>query len=257
MLDLDALNPVPERVDERVADDALVAMVGKFALWLVGIGAFFGLGVAALTGGGSSDEPAVVHVARAAHAQPASWTQPVERERKAAAEPKAKPLSSFPSSQADIDARHRELMAASERDQQVLAEAAKRGESMVQAEDGSWVPKSFYDKPAKKAAAKPKVERKASSSSSCKAQGKVRAEDGSCVPRSFYDRPARPKKKASGGSGSSKVSEDSPQWRCATGGNRVCGPGNSEGATPGCYRGGVLVEPWNREDHWRQFTPPC
>lgn len=37
--------------------------------------------------------------------------------------------------------------------------------------------------------------------------------------------------------------EDNPGWSCTTQGNRVCGPGNSQGAQPGQYVNGKLV-PW-------------
>lgn len=39
--------------------------------------------------------------------------------------------------------------------------------------------------------------------------------------------------------------EDSPSWSCVDDGNRICGPGNANGAPAGCYDdGGVLVAPW-------------
>lgn len=39
--------------------------------------------------------------------------------------------------------------------------------------------------------------------------------------------------------------EDSPEWSCVDMGNRVCGPGNSNGAPAGCYDdGGVLFAAW-------------
>lgn len=44
--------------------------------------------------------------------------------------------------------------------------------------------------------------------------------------------------------------EDSPEWSCVDDGNRVCGPGNSNGALAGCYdEGGVLVAVWPCEPH--------
>lgn len=198
MLDLDALNPAPEaRAVQLAEDDALAAMVGKFFLGLALLGVFFGLGVAALTG--SPTDERVVYVAKAAHAavpaaaverKDAAADQKVRTERQAAA--RAPRLSEAPSPKAaadrdvsareDVDARYRALVAASERDVAQLEEAARKGQTLVQAEDGSWVPESFYDEPAK-------PERKAGSSkSSSKSGGKVTAEDGSRVPSSFYDR---------------------------------------------------------------------
>lgn len=39
--------------------------------------------------------------------------------------------------------------------------------------------------------------------------------------------------------------EDSPAWSCVDDGNRICGPGNANGAPAGCYDvGGVLVAAW-------------
>lgn len=39
--------------------------------------------------------------------------------------------------------------------------------------------------------------------------------------------------------------EDEPGFSCVDDGNRICGPGNSEGKPAGCYdTGGVLVAPW-------------
>ena len=39
--------------------------------------------------------------------------------------------------------------------------------------------------------------------------------------------------------------EDDPGWSCVDDGNRVCGPGNSNGVPAGRYdEGGVLVDPW-------------
>lgn len=41
------------------------------------------------------------------------------------------------------------------------------------------------------------------------------------------------------------ITEDDPGWSCQTMGNRVCGPGNSEGVTPGCYSDtGDMVSMW-------------
>ena len=40
------------------------------------------------------------------------------------------------------------------------------------------------------------------------------------------------------------ITEDSPQWNCTTMGNGLCGPGNTNGATPGYYRGGRLYADW-------------
>lgn len=39
--------------------------------------------------------------------------------------------------------------------------------------------------------------------------------------------------------------EDEPGWSCVDDGNRICGPGNTNGAPAGCYDdGGVLVAVW-------------
>lgn len=39
--------------------------------------------------------------------------------------------------------------------------------------------------------------------------------------------------------------EDQPGWSCVDDGNRVCGPGNAQGAPAGCYDdGGVLEFAW-------------
>lgn len=39
--------------------------------------------------------------------------------------------------------------------------------------------------------------------------------------------------------------EDEPGFSCVDDGNRICGPGNTEGKPAGCYDdGGVLVAPW-------------
>jgi len=41
------------------------------------------------------------------------------------------------------------------------------------------------------------------------------------------------------------VEEDSPSWSCVDDGNRICGPGNAQGAPAGCYDdGGVLIASW-------------
>jgi len=54
-----------------------------------------------------------------------------------------------------------------------------------------------------------------------------------------------------------------PKSSCATVGNHICGPRNSNGLAPGCYDRGRLVIPWTRYDRpsqdplWRQFTSPC
>ena len=46
--------------------------------------------------------------------------------------------------------------------------------------------------------------------------------------------------------------EDEPGWSCATMGNRVCGPGNEEGAVPGCYdHNGELAVTWPCKS-WRR-----
>jgi hypothetical protein len=52
--------------------------------------------------------------------------------------------------------------------------------------------------------------------------------------------------------------EDSPQWSCVDDGNRVCGPGNSEGKPAACYDdGGVIYalwpcEAWKPSDGYRR-----
>jgi hypothetical protein len=47
------------------------------------------------------------------------------------------------------------------------------------------------------------------------------------------------------GSGLGRVQEDDPAWLCTTMGDRVCGPQNSNGVTPGCYDDrGALVAAW-------------
>lgn len=41
--------------------------------------------------------------------------------------------------------------------------------------------------------------------------------------------------------------EDQPGWSCVDDGNRICGPGNSQGAPAGLYdAGGVLVLTWDQ-----------
>lgn len=46
------------------------------------------------------------------------------------------------------------------------------------------------------------------------------------------------------GTASASPNEDQ-QWSCVDDGNRICGPGNSNGAPAGCYDdGGVLVAVW-------------
>ena len=47
------------------------------------------------------------------------------------------------------------------------------------------------------------------------------------------------------------IQEDSDEWRCATMGDHVCGPTNTEGMVAGCYdHEGVLVVMWPCES-WR------
>lgn len=42
-----------------------------------------------------------------------------------------------------------------------------------------------------------------------------------------------------------EVTEDSTEWSCVEDGNRICGPGNSEGQPAACYDdGGVIVALW-------------
>lgn len=59
------------------------------------------------------------------------------------------------------------------------------------------------------------------------------------------------------------VQEDAPGFNCATMGNHVCGPDNSEGVAAGCYDDGALVVPWSRYDDpsqdtlYGQLTSPC
>lgn len=70
------------------------------------------------------------------------------------------------------------------------------------------------------------------------------------------------------GSTNTSIQEDEAGWNCARNGNRICGPGNSEGATPGCYRDGHLVISWTRfeldqygnpsnDPLWGQLEAPC
>jgi hypothetical protein len=41
------------------------------------------------------------------------------------------------------------------------------------------------------------------------------------------------------------VQEDQDGWDCTSAGNRICGPGNAQGAQPGCYSDlGELVAYW-------------
>ncbi len=40
------------------------------------------------------------------------------------------------------------------------------------------------------------------------------------------------------------ITEDSPNWNCATQGNHICGPSNPDGLAPGLYRDGALVKRW-------------
>lgn len=79
-------------------------------------------------------------------------------------------------------------------------------------------------------------------------------------------RPSGPSSRTS--SPKPQVQEDSAGWNCARNGNRVCGPGNPEGAKPGCYRGGVLVVPWTHFERdqygnpssdplWARIETPC
>lgn len=83
----------------------------------------------------------------------------------------------------------------------------------------------------------------------CEARGLVTAVDHSCVGGGYY--------------GGSSVEEDSSGWSCAVNGNRVCGPGNPEGAPAGCYVDDSLVVPWTEysDPHadrlWAQLEAPC
>lgn len=50
---------------------------------------------------------------------------------------------------------------------------------------------------------------------------------------------------ATGTMAHARAEEDSPSWSCVDDGNRICGPGNANGAPAGCYDdGGVMVAPW-------------
>lgn len=43
-----------------------------------------------------------------------------------------------------------------------------------------------------------------------------------------------------------KMAEDDPGFSCVDDGNKVCGPGNTNGAPAGRYDdGGVLIQPWD------------
>lgn len=42
------------------------------------------------------------------------------------------------------------------------------------------------------------------------------------------------------------AAEDDPGWNCATMGDHICGPGNSEDLPAGCYDNATLVIPWER-----------
>lgn len=47
------------------------------------------------------------------------------------------------------------------------------------------------------------------------------------------------------GSPYSEVNEDDASWSCVDDGNKICGPGNAQGAPAGCYDdGGVLLFRW-------------
>lgn len=49
----------------------------------------------------------------------------------------------------------------------------------------------------------------------------------------------------SDGTSSGAIQEDDPRWSCVDDGNRVCGPGNSNGVPAGCYDdGGVMFKAW-------------
>jgi len=51
------------------------------------------------------------------------------------------------------------------------------------------------------------------------------------------------------------VHEDDPAWSCVDDGNRICGPGNPQGAPAGQYdEGGVLTIPWDQLPQSRCFT---
>jgi DNA uptake protein ComE-like DNA-binding protein len=59
------------------------------------------------------------------------------------------------------------------------------------------------------------------------------------------------------------VHEGDPGFNCATMGNHVCGPDNTEGIPAGCYDQGTLVVAWERYDDpaqdtlYGQLTSPC
>lgn len=41
------------------------------------------------------------------------------------------------------------------------------------------------------------------------------------------------------------ITEDDPAWSCIENGNRICGPGNTNGVPAGCYNDlGALVSAW-------------
>lgn len=54
-----------------------------------------------------------------------------------------------------------------------------------------------------------------------------------------------------------KLQEDDPGWNCATMGNHVCGPGNTEHLPAGCYDDAMLVLPWAQlmQTPWKWATP--
>jgi DNA uptake protein ComE-like DNA-binding protein len=54
-----------------------------------------------------------------------------------------------------------------------------------------------------------------------------------------------------------EVHDDDPNFNCATAGNHVCGPGNTEGLAAGCYDDGTLVVPWSQLDDPQADTSPC
>jgi DNA uptake protein ComE-like DNA-binding protein len=59
------------------------------------------------------------------------------------------------------------------------------------------------------------------------------------------------------------VHEGDPGFNCATMGNHICGPDNTEGIPAGCYDHGTLVVAWERYDDptqdtlYGQLTSPC
>ncbi len=172
----------------------MTVALGKFVLGLLGLAAVFGLGVAVLSG---SEEPDTVHVARAAEAS----TLPVE------APTTVVPAVVVPDPRADVDRRHRELMAmpaptpeASSGPRQAVeesypgqeyarnvAESPECGADEVRAEDGSCVPESFHDRPAERDTSSGSSSSGSSRESGCSG-GETFAEDGSCVRAGFYDR---------------------------------------------------------------------